>query len=421
MPGAAIKSNQLTGTALPYSLTMGGQSLLPRLVQLDSIHVHEAGPGAVSTMDFDIWDKTGELTLFDETVGGVTTAQANTPVMFVDERIGVINFNGYLDGWSSRPAFATGRIISVSCVGVESWLDWLVTDVEHDLTGISSFSCSGLLELYLQAIPSPLVSIRNTIGGINSNRVYGGIAAYSHGVEANGPASVVIPAGTPVRRMIEEIVGAYRRPNTSAANGAGVSDSVSVDFYLDVRVWDQNTNSVLYVLDQPYDYRTLTVVDTVAGATASTKLEYQVELGDITHEVYVQGGNAAGSGWFGDGSGIRTRQGFVDEPTCLDADTALQIAKNYLAQFAPDVRGTLTIEDFTPVSDITVAGDTASVHAGSILDLTDAPTGSTGQYLIFSIDKTFNVGGTENWSVAFGGARPSAINLIRKLTRDTNL
>lgn len=394
MPHTAIKGSQLTSAAMKYSMTLGGLSLIPRFVDIDSVKVKDVGIGGVGSIEFELWDP---LSL----IGTITDG---TEILFRDEDLDVINFRGYTDSSGPQPAFATGRKVTVSGASVNAWLDW--AKVKPSFTPVAAQNLNLAISALARSLSAPL----NSTTGSSDNGTL---------TQPVGELTLVVDGSNTIPFLDEQPVidGASLREGiamlATAASYHGVGDTnlpatllVDVDYHLGLRVWPDD------IAEQPDDYATLTVTDTIGGAVAASALKFDAEYLDLVHEVYVDGGNAAGSGWFGDGTGLRGRQEIITDDTCTTTARALQLAASYFAQHGQATRGTLTLSKYVP---------TANVRAGSLLALTDAPSGATGTWRIYSIDKTFNPGGSEEWSIAFGGPRPSAVNLLRKLTRGTSL
>jgi hypothetical protein len=361
--------------------------------------VTENGPGAVSTMDFDIIDPAAEVTIVD-----------GTEVNFWDLTNNVRLFRGYVDSFDSEPLMPAGRRIKVGCIGVEAWLDWLKTQTEITITGGPYASVVAEPEQYLRDTIMPTMPghpLAVVAQGTYGTR-FAGLASTNTGAVPlrNGVSAypLTIAAGASLREAIATMLN-----NAEAVAGTQVMVPMlaTVDFDLTLRFWPDFDSSPWTpgTLFQPDDYTTLTVVDTVAGTTATTSLAYSVEFGDLAHEAVIIGFDAASSGLFNDGTGIRGRQLVVSDTAITTADLARSAASVALGNQSQDVRGTLTIENYTPA--------VTTVHAGSLVDLTDAPSGATGIYRIYSIGKTINQSGTQNWTVAFGGLPKSAMRLIQ--------
>jgi hypothetical protein len=128
------------------------------------------------------------------------------------------------------------------------------------------------------------------------------------------------------------------------------------------------------------------------------------------HAVYIVGGNPAGSGWYTDGTGITSGpRNIITDSTSTTAAAAAVIAQNYFTQQITQFRGSFSLNAFVPPT---------TWHAGSLVQITDALAGLSGQtFRIASITKTFNPGGTQNWRVQFGGLAPSSLALLRRWTR----
>jgi hypothetical protein len=398
MPGTIVVAATATGVQPPYGLQVGGTQVLRDYsglaygVPLESIEVTEGGSGSVSSMTFTIDDPT-------KIIGLSELAE----VIFTDFTNNVPLFRGYVDHWVARPDFGgQGRTYEVSAIGVEAWLDWLMIKPAFTIP-------------YPGAAPTVSEAIVTAYGGTYGGKLRVIMGATSNGSFAGPVGTLTRPAGfrtytlTPLtldgvsfREAISTIVAYSYYDDTTGAFLTAVPLFVTVDFSLGLRVWPD------YIDAQPDDYTTLTVTDTTAGFTNAEPLEHGVEPGDATHEVYIIGFNAAGTGWVSDGTGLRGKQAVITPLSAPNDEVGKRrTAASFFLSGTQIVRGSLELTDFTPP---------ATVHAGSLLALTDAATGATATYRIYTIRKTFT-GTRQNWVVSYGGNPPSATALMRKLTR----
>jgi hypothetical protein len=118
----------------------------------------------------------------------------------------------------------------------------------------------------------------------------------------------------------------------------------------------------------------------------------------VVHDVYVKGFDAASSGWFGDGTGVRGKRVGLEDDTITTADEARTRAYGYFARQFALARGEFNLTDWTP---------TSGVRAGSLVNITDTATGATGTYRIYGIEKRFHGSGRQDWAVSYGAFRPS--------------
>lgn len=414
MPLAAAVATQLTDhSARPYELVQNGVSVLTTSVPIETIRLMEAGPGAVSTLDYDFWDPSGTGSLQDD-----------MPVEMIDVANGVPIFRGYVDTYAPSPAFATGRTFRVSCVGVESWLDWLILPVDYTpVVGPTPLedeiirlvmSLNGPLRAVVGATSTAATPVAYLL---NKESAPGATGGWGLGFGGLFPPAT-ISAGTSLREALRSMISQVgwspwpSMPSRPSGSEIPPAVSVTVDYNLGLRVWGSQWGPDGSA-HAPDDYATLTVADIVGVTKATTSLSYERQSGDIYREVYVAGVDAASSGWFGDGSGIRGKQGIIsDSVNITSAALAQEAADQFFRDNGVALRGTLALENVDPAS-------VAAVRAGSLLNLTDAAIGASGYAPIASITKTFNktANGSQNWTVAFGGLRPSAARLTRVLTR----
>lgn len=397
----------------PFALYVDGFDVLVRLgtgqgVLLESIVVTENGPGGVSQLDF----------VYEDPIGSNGLPQAGADIQFWDRTNNVPLFRGFLNNYAVTPfPAATGRTIAMSADGIEILLDWRVRSQE---TFSPRYTFSTNILAYTADVISRLASSYTNLyaswGGdtVPPTGTVNGSAGQPVGLLGPVASTVAIQtyavylfASPPtlsgsLRDMMRQVVAAS---DWESANGirspAPYDVNITVDFYGRLRAWAAG--------QQPDDYTTLTVSDTVGGAIAAANFQYEVHPADIIHEVYIQGGNAAGSGWFGDGSGIQGQQAIINDSTITDATRAQNTATAYLVNQAASVRGSFDIETFTPAT---------TVHAGGLVTITDTQSGLTAQtFVVGQIRKTFVGNGKHNWTVIFGGLPPSAMDELRRLTR----
>lgn len=382
MPTAGVIATQLTDHAtVAKTLTVGGYNVMS-MVDIDSVRIDEQGPGGVSSMSFDIWDQTGAVSIQD-----------GQQVEFWDVVRAAALFAGFVQSWSQSPAFGgQGRIIRVVCVGAEAILDWTLMPEEM------TFPAGALPAVAVQSL---VANSSGTVVGLNTAMVFfGGGSTTAHPISASGtttqlPYAVTVAAGISLREAIATVCA----PNANTRNGFNIK--ATIDFTYGLRLF----------IDAPFggwadDYADLTVTDTLIGTVASSRLEHETNADGIVRGVFIKGADAAGTGFLGDGSGKPGRVAYFSDDTIDTAAKLLDAQQTYLNANVLGTRGSLDLTGYSP---------TTNVRPGSLLVLTDAGSGATGSYHIYGIRKTFNVGGTQNWSIAYGGFRPSAVRATRRL------
>lgn len=398
MPSTALIATQLTDrTTRAYTLTVGGVEVLgafagaPYLVPIESIDIDESGPGGASGMDFDIWDPSL-----------LVTVEEAEEVRFHDVTNDIALFRGFVQSWSS--AGVIGRVIHVKCIGIEAVLDWVVSSVTIPAgTPIAD----GVASLWYNAtgIGVPLnVSWANSTNGTADNPV-GDLTASTTPFTYVYTASAVTISAVTLREAIQQLLAVAKVSRASDGTEVDYSDPTycTVDFRGGLRLWGTSGTGI------PGGYANLTVTDATSG-TAATILEHETDATGIVRGVWVTGANAAGTGLVPDGSG---KPGLIATITS-DATTAAardRAGDAYLADKSIGVRGRLSIERFSP---------TTEIHAGSKVTITNTAVGLSSQsYTIFSVRKSFQAGGTQTWDVSYGGLQPSAMRLTRRYTRTT--
>lgn len=397
----------------PFGLFMGSLDVLKETtgppngfgVDVRTIEITEAGPGGVSSMTFTIDDPGKEISIV-----------AGTDVSFWNLTGNSCLFRGWVDHYSFRPDFGgQGRTVEVDCVGVEAILDWTIVPAGVTIPfGNNGNSQVGFLANQFAPIlkaPSQL-SVTGEIAPFTRN----GSFDYPIGccVHAAEPAAFtqifsvqLTTQGGTLRQEINRVAEANGWVNLATGFYQPSNILYTVDFYFGLRAWEDATGL------QPDDYSALTINDAVAATPPNAaSLAATTDWNGVIRTVYIAGGNAAGSGYFGDGSGIQGPAALITDTTILTTADAVARALGYMTRQAPNVRGTFRLENFTP---------NVNVHAGSFLDITDAATGlSTTQYRIMEIRKTFQGNGKQNWDVTFGGlGSPSVTRLTRRFTRST--
>ena len=398
MTAGALIATQLTDhSSRNKTLTLAGLDLIFQPAQqgnaygipIASIEVDEQGPGGVSTIKFD----------FSDPNGAGPTPNDGDELWYWDCITDVPLFGGFVSKWSSRPmANGQGRIVSIEGVGFESILDWAV------LTSDLAIPLGTSLQAAIQSCAA-------NAEGTGSLRAFGGVTSSQAKPVAkllvggwlppDGPTvyAITIAAGTSLREALRLVAQA----TATIGSASPANPQFTVDFYRGLRAMPDSAAA-----SWASDYATLAVTDTVAGANAADGLEHETDATQIVRGIYIKGANAAGSGLMTDGSGKPGRIAYLEDASI---DTAAKLASaqvSYLNQFVVAQRGQFDLRDWTP---------TAGVRVGSLLVLTDAQANATGTYRLMQITKTFNKSGRENWSLTYGGLRPSAAALIRRLTR----
>jgi hypothetical protein len=189
---------------------------------------------------------------------------------------------------------------------------------------------------------------------------------------------------------------------------------VSMDFYSGLRLFPayiSTTQGIMRLYD-PLDYDHLNI-DWVIDIPGT--LDMDVTSAEVIRAVYILGSNAVGSGLVSDGSGIVGPVSYLNDSTSNTTAKRNAIGTDYLKQFSQSVRGTLTI-------DLVAAGTlTDNVRPGTYVsfEINAQIFAEVVLFTIYSISRTFLVGGKEAWSVAFGGHVKSAAKQVRRLARAT--
>ena len=397
MPGGAIIAAALTDhSARTTALWIGGVDVIKDPagrygVPIETIQVNEAGPGGVSRFSCDVEDYLLTVNL-----------ATGVPVTFVNLTANVIMFAGVLDTIALKPDFGEqGRTWAISATGVEAYLDWAVTTT--DLT----FPSPGVL-----ALADLVLSTFANCLGVGPLRAFTSATPTFHGNQAF-PVSVfgamgatplvalTIPGGTTLREAIRLIAATvYSTPAFDAPGFAWAT----VDFTNGLRVWTPTPGTPPPV-EGPDDYGTMTINNVGGGANVSESLSYTT-ADALVAGVFVQG-NAVSAIV---GGGKVGQIAFISDTTLTTVAACTAAGVSYLAQQVPVLRASYQRQDWTPGT---------TVHVMSFVTISDVRLALvSNNYMVFSIDKTFNDSGRENWTIGFGGLPPSGAALMRRLTRN---
>ena len=387
MLAAVAGYHQGVGTS-PGPITIHiASALVSRASSTDAIRLIEEGPGGVSALEITVDDP-----------GIVYDFRDGDPVLVTDQTNSRPIFRGFVKGPLKLTPYGLGRQITVRAIGIEAVLDWMIVPAITFDTSVFSWTVGDAMQsLVAQAfgIGVPL----NT--ALSSSAVGSQDAPFT-----NHPSlmrTVAIPAGTTLREAIRLLLAA-----SSTNPVSGSAPVVTVDYYGGVRMWLQLDSS-----GNPRgagDYSTLTVADiTPSASPQGAAPEHVTDGSDIYRQVYVIGGNAAGTGLVTDGTGIPGPVGTYSDAAILTSAARDAAGAAYLRDHRTAERGTFRLESVTV---------TTNIRAGSKLIFTDAQLGlSSAGYVISAIEKTF-IGPTQDWRVTYGKLPPSAIRQLRRLTRN---
>jgi hypothetical protein len=402
MPNAAVVAAALTDhSAHPFGLFIGGLDVIAAPgtqgqrvgVQPESIHVTEAGPGVISAMTFTVDDPGKAIALTD-----------GLEVTYWDLVNNVPLFGGFLLRWSLRPdPGGQGRKIDVECSGFEALLDRVFIDTW-------TFPNNTKVATAIQALAGNFSDLRafvSTASDAGAQATPVGWLRGGIGIPNSGPYTIT---SLTLRQAIARLFEICMAGDFTSVPNSGVIYA-TVDFYKGLRVWCEVTSlgDVLGSV-KPDDYTNLTVADTTAGAFPGADLEYAIDTGELVRKVYIQGGNAAGTGWVTDGTGKPGATAYINDSSIVDANRLAAVGAGYIASHKTTQRGSVVLA---------YAGLPTTVHPGSAAIVTDAAVDAAGASLpIVSIEKTWH--GTEaEWTVTFGTPKPSTATAIRDVTRST--
>ena len=360
-------------------------------VPFESVVFDEQGPGGVSSLSFQIEDPQNVITL-----------SIGAEVRFYNVTRDRAEFTGWLQSWDVN-VYGLGRIYTVQCIGAEAILDWAKVPSLNIAAGTIAADAVCTAVAAATGIGVPWRAAWNTGLGLEDGNSTLPVGNLNGVAPATTSVAVTVTAVT-LREAIRAILDAT--PNTTLAGIDTIqSSSCSVDMGFGIRVW-RSTFS-------PGGYASLTVNDAIAGPVVAGTPTNRIDGGGIERGVYVVGGNAAGTGFFGDNSGIPGDVAVLNDSTILTAAAASQAALAYLANKEASLRGQITLEP-----GMIPAG---MVRAGSQITITDTQLGlSALNTIIGAIRRTYTAGAAdEEWLVTFGGLPPSLTAKLRRLTRST--
>jgi hypothetical protein len=191
--------------------------------------------------------------------------------------------------------------------------------------------------------------------------------------------------------------------------GPGVSYVASVDFYYGLRFWILTSPPILWNDGKQMNINTAGG----AGNERPAELEYRTE-GASVRGVYVKG--AAAAAFPVTGSSSMGPMAYIEDTSLTTAAACISAGNAYLAQFTSTLRGSVRVEAITPATYLVGGG--LQFHAGgSTVRLTEAATGLVDdRRQVYAITKRFYGNGLEDWTIAFGGAPPSMVRLMRRYT-----
>lgn len=370
-------------------------------VRMGSVVLTEAGPGQASTLEFEVDDPSLAIVPIE-----------GQQVRFHDHRVDTPLFLGWLQTWASRQD-GLGRVWTFRCIGIEAWLDWSY------FPG-ASYPAGTLMDDVMQSVvalaQTPSIAIKAAArGGFpNSTQAYPLLVVGYFDPDLTAAGTYAIPAGTLRQALgyLVDLAGAYSRAGGAAYTGGFTQPTV--DFYGGLRIAPCRAASSPVGLPGEYfaDWNPAGLTISTAGPRRPTDLVATRDATSAMHQVYVQGSGIAGI--VSDGTGI---VGQVGSMSC-NATTArglLGAGLAFLGRQRATVRGRLTLSEL-----LTQGAPGAEWHAGSFVTLTDAQHGFAGDvFALDRIEKRFYDGGTEDWTLTFGGTAPTAASLMRRLTRST--
>lgn len=386
----AIVAGALNAGIVPNSLALwvGGHDMVFQTkssanaygVPIETIKLSLAGPGSVSSLEFSIEDPAG--------VVGIPVSA--TEVVLYDLAHDHPEFGGFLTTVRvRRHENGTGRWLDCHCDGYEVLLDWVV--VPPTTTTLTT-----LAQAWARACEGSGIRVQyDGVGNCTTSAHVGQVGGLSPNTGTYGPMT-----------LREYIYAVW--PGQQYPVGDGVL-YVTVDARKNLCVFTDPFEGVTGVYRQDCTIGSISVSDTVAGTTQAEELSYGIELGDVVRQVYVVGSGGTSYGWFYDGTGKPGPSAYINDSTITSASLAYYSAMPYIKSRAGTVRGGLTLSAWSPGS--------MDVQPGYYVNVSDAVLGLGGSYRVGGVSKQYLPGGLETWTFELGSPRPSAVRMIRRLTR----
>ncbi len=401
MPGAALVGAALnTHASRAFGLWVGGVDVIADpvappdyWVPIDSVHVQEAGPGNVSSMDF------------------VIECSGISPLVVgdgMDVRFWNLNatnqypiFLGWIDhvDIENMPGDVATRY-QVACTGIEAVLDWSLITSDMTIPAATTPE-SAVLACVGNATGNALGWLSALVNGNltgSSDYIAGGVA---DGIAPSLNAAVVITAGTTLRAAILQVAGQVTIVNGATSPQIPINVSVGMYGYL---------LFFTYLSTAHFNAITLDDDPPLSASPPAENLKYGIDASQV-RGVIVKGTGV--TAFVGDGSGKPGAVALVSDTTITTTAAAQSAGTAYLTQYASQIRGSFEQQDWAPTV-LSVQRPGGAVHIG---DARVAPVNIDA--MITGIDKTWNPSQRENWLVSFGGNPPSVTALTRQLTRGT--
>lgn len=398
----AIAAALTTPATFPWSIWINGNDLALTAgtaghrvgIPTDSIELDLEGGGGVSSASFLI-DDPDRLVTVDE----------GQRVVFFDHARGVPRFAGWIQSWGVKP-FGISRQIQVEAQGFEAILDWAFvpgtltipngTDLEDAM-----LACAGAA-IFPPGVELLAFAAAGEEGDARLGAGIGNFFTFDYHLVGD-----VVITDTTLRDALGQV--AALTASTSALDGSISYPriKITVDFFGYLRVW----------VGTPGDWADVATRSGFGSALpAPADPVFQNDAGGACHAVYVVGGNAAGTGMVVDGTGIPGPIARLNDSTITTQDAKTAAAFAYMQARTGIQRTPLRLEDFTP------AGSPGAAHPrpGVQVSIRDAQLGidPAATYLLDGATIAFTAGGdVEQWEISAGGRRPSAVNLVRRLTR----
>lgn len=394
MAGVAVLAAALTDhSARAYSLWIDGLDVIKQPggaggwgAPIDSIRVVEQGPGGISSLNVTVDDPSRSLTFSDGAF-----------VRYHDHVRDRPEFLGFVQVASPRP-MATGRAWDITCEGIESVLDWMIVPAATIVAGTDIQTAIQSLVGQASGSGVQLRAFASNINDGNEQFPIGELAT----IGVASLSDTVVISGDTLREAIRKVL-AVAEPNGAQKGPTSGVSRCTVDFYFGLRVFRQ--------VFGPNDYDLLTVTDSAGSPNfQASGLQHTIDYGAIVRGVYVQGGNANGTGLISDGTGKPGEIAYISDSNVTTEGLKLGTAWDYMGDKRTGVRGSFTLESVVPSA--------SNYRAGGLTQITDVQVGlSANQFSIETIERSYFPGGQQDWAITYGMRRPSLVTQTRRLTR----
>lgn len=391
MLGGILGYVQVSEPTRTYGLWIDGLDVIARPaasygVDPRSVTVVEAGPGDVSSMTFTLRDTTSQVTVAPGQV-----------VQFMDFGFNVPLFVGYVESYAVS-VLGVGREIDVTCVGIESALDWMYVPALTIAAGVDILTAFQSICGQAYGCGIPIRWAGANAGGSSID------TPMFTGASGGLAGSVAISAGT-LRQALDQYGKAWAT-EFGADTGDFLTWLTTIDVWFGLRLYQDITG----VADM------LTITVTTASDPRPEGTEYRVGSAAARQAI------ASGSGsvtQVSDGSGIPGPFLTTDASNATTVQRRQALGLGAMAAQSDDYSGTTSITmTRTLLASKGVGSSSGQRRAGAQFVLTEAAVGASALTTrAHRITKTYKPSREETWVIEYGSAlRQRGSSLLKRLT-----